>query len=148
MSSNKVRVTELSCSRRKCYRKICGKPGQKCAVPNTFPNLSAISLIISLTHLPHDPLLNCKPTTGRGHFFQVELQLFLSSLHLDHEKKRHLSQILPEDSSLQLLFEKVLQGSLKLFWSPPPRYLYEDDTAAAQAQVYMAEAQVLWFKQQ
>lgn len=71
MSGHEVRVTELSCSGRKCYRTICGKPGQKSkdkAVPQIFPNLSALSLVISLTHLPHDPPSSSKPTTGRGRF--------------------------------------------------------------------------------
>lgn len=65
MSGHEVRVTELSCSGRKCYRTICGKPGQKSkdkAVPKIFSNPSALSLIISLTHLPHDPPSSCKPT--------------------------------------------------------------------------------------
>lgn len=75
--------------------------------------------------------------------FQAELQLFPSSLHLDQRKKNHiLSQILAEDSSLQLPFENVPHGSLKLFQCPQPGCLHKADTGMAQVQV-CADAAIL-----
>lgn len=145
MSGHQVRVTELSSSGRKRYRTICGNPGQKSkdkAVSKTFPNLSALSLIISLTHLLHNPPSSCKPTMGRGRFTSRQSYNCSYQAYILTTKKSHLSQILPEGSSLQLPFEKVPHGSLKLFWSPLPGYFYKDDTATARAEV-CADAAIL-----
>lgn len=59
------------------------------------------------------------------------------------EKKSHSSQILPEDSSLQLPFENVSHGSLKLFQCPRPGCLHEDDTGMTRVWVCADAAALL-----
>lgn len=66
-----------------------------------------------------------------GRAAAVPIKFFILS-----EKKNYiLSQILPEDYSLQLPFEKVPHGSLKLFPCPEPGCLHNDDTGMARVWV-------------
>lgn len=75
--------------------------------------------------------------------FQAELQLFPYQAYILIREKNHiLSQILAEDSSLQLPFENVPQGCLKLFQCPQPGCLHKADTGMAQVQV-CADAAIL-----
>lgn len=73
---------------------VGNNPGQTSkdkAVPKTFPSLPALSLVISLTHLPYDPSSNCRPAMGRRrcasrHSCNCSYQAYILTI-----KKSHLS---------------------------------------------------------
>lgn len=118
--------------------KQCPKSSLTCQpLPSLFPWLICLMTLHRAASPPReeDALLS-----GRATIAPIKLTSW-------PWKKSHLSQTLPEDSSLQLPFEKVPHGALKLSWSRPPGYLYQNDTATAQAQV-CADAAILLHRHQ